>query len=86
MTQAELNGHGTAAAVKPRPLAKPPVRKLAKDLGVDLATVVPSGPDGIITREDVHAAVAPAAGARAGGGDARPRPGTGSGADIRHRP
>ncbi|MEU1849402.1 dihydrolipoamide acetyltransferase family protein [Streptomyces sp. NPDC019990] len=44
-----------------RPLAKPPVRKLAKDLGVDLTTVVPSGPDGIITREDVHAAVAAAA-------------------------
>ncbi|MER5196500.1 dihydrolipoamide acetyltransferase family protein [Streptomyces sp. NPDC002755] len=59
--QAELNGHGGAPAVKERPLAKPPVRKLAKDLGVDLATVVPSGPDGIITREDVHAAVAPAA-------------------------
>ncbi|MEV2210749.1 dihydrolipoamide acetyltransferase family protein [Streptomyces sp. NPDC050997] len=58
--QAELNGHGAAAAVKSRPLAKPPVRKLAKDLGVDLATIVPSGPDGIITREDVHAAVAPA--------------------------
>ncbi|MFF9122557.1 dihydrolipoamide acetyltransferase family protein [Streptomyces sp. NPDC014889] len=59
--RAELNGHGTAAAAAPagpRPLAKPPVRKLAKDLGVDLATVVPSGPDGIITREDVHAAVA----------------------------
>ncbi|QES42730.1 branched-chain alpha-keto acid dehydrogenase subunit E2 [Streptomyces venezuelae] len=51
-----LNGHNGA-----RPLAKPPVRKLAKDLGVDLATVTPSGPDGIITREDVHAAVAPAA-------------------------
>ncbi|MGI5456335.1 dihydrolipoamide acetyltransferase family protein [Streptomyces sp. CA-249302] len=48
-----------APADKPRPLAKPPVRKLAKDLGVDLATVVASGPDGIITREDVHAAVAP---------------------------
>ncbi|MFD4257214.1 dihydrolipoamide acetyltransferase family protein [Streptomyces sp. NPDC058534] len=64
--QAEMNGHGNghgpAAAPVPgeRPLAKPPVRKLAKDLGVDLATVVPSGPDGIITREDVHAAVAPA--------------------------
>ncbi|WP_328872634.1 2-oxo acid dehydrogenase subunit E2 [Streptomyces sp. NBC_00287] len=56
--QTELNGHGPAV-VKDRPLAKPPVRKLAKDLGVDLATVVPSGPDGIITREDVHAAVAP---------------------------
>ncbi|MFG3034032.1 dihydrolipoamide acetyltransferase family protein [Streptomyces sp. NPDC048253] len=59
--QAELNGHGGAPAGRERPLAKPPVRKLAKDLGVDLATVVPSGPDGIITREDVHAAVAPAA-------------------------
>ncbi|WP_155056282.1 dihydrolipoamide acetyltransferase family protein [Streptomyces blattellae] len=61
--QTELNGHGAAtpppaAPPKDRPLAKPPVRKLAKDLGVDLATVVPSGPDGIITREDVHAAVA----------------------------
>ncbi len=67
--QAELNGHSApppapeAAAPAPagtRPLAKPPVRKLAKDLGVDLATVTPTGPDGVITREDVHAAVAPA--------------------------
>lgn len=49
-----------AAPAADRPLAKPPVRKLAKDLGVDLTTVVPSGPDGIITREDVHAAVAAA--------------------------
>ncbi|MBT2412100.1 2-oxo acid dehydrogenase subunit E2 [Streptomyces sp. ISL-12] len=57
--QAELNGQ--APVTRERPLAKPPVRKLAKDLGVDLTTVVPSGPDGIITREDVHAAVAPAA-------------------------
>ncbi|WP_421111326.1 dihydrolipoamide acetyltransferase family protein, partial [Streptomyces sp. NEAU-S77] len=66
----ELNGHAGAA----RPLAKPPVRKLAKDLGIDLATITPTGPGGIITREDVHAAVeapaaapepaAPAAGAR----------------------
>ncbi|MFJ3440441.1 dihydrolipoamide acetyltransferase family protein [Streptomyces sp. NPDC086081] len=69
----ELNGHAPAAQVPApaapapaapapagadRPLAKPPVRKLAKDLGVDLTTVVPTGPDGIITREDVHAAVA----------------------------
>ncbi|HEY9373564.1 dihydrolipoamide acetyltransferase family protein [Streptomyces sp.] len=57
--QGELNGHGGLATAA-RPLAKPPVRKLAKDLGVDLATVVPTGPDGIITREDVHAAAAPA--------------------------
>ncbi|MEV4335632.1 dihydrolipoamide acetyltransferase family protein [Streptomyces sp. NPDC049590] len=54
--QAELNGHGGTVAEKPRPLAKPPVRKLAKDLGVDLAVITPSGPDGVITREDVHAA------------------------------
>ncbi|MEU2572182.1 dihydrolipoamide acetyltransferase family protein [Streptomyces anulatus] len=70
--QAELNGHTVPAApVAPapvadapaggRPLAKPPVRKLAKDLGIDLATVVPTGKDGVITREDVHAAAAPAA-------------------------
>ena len=38
-------------------LAKPPVRKLAKDLGVDLAAIAPgSGPDGIVTRDDVRAA------------------------------
>jgi pyruvate dehydrogenase E2 component (dihydrolipoamide acetyltransferase) len=36
-------------------LAKPPVRKLAKDLGVELATVSPTGPGGIVTREDVIA-------------------------------
>ena len=68
--QTELNGHGPAttspvttspaATEQSRPLAKPPVRKLAKDLGVDLTTVIPSGPDGIITREDVHAAATPA--------------------------
>ncbi|MFC9174266.1 dihydrolipoamide acetyltransferase family protein [Streptomyces sp. NPDC057107] len=67
--QAELNGHAAPAAPAApeapvgRPLAKPPVRKLAKDLGIDLATVVPTGKDGIITREDVHAAAAPAAAA-----------------------
>jgi pyruvate dehydrogenase E2 component (dihydrolipoamide acetyltransferase) len=58
--QPELNGHAPAAD-SPRPLAKPPVRKLAKDLGVDLTAVTPSGPDAIITREDVHAAATPAA-------------------------
>ncbi|MEV4562120.1 dihydrolipoamide acetyltransferase family protein, partial [Kitasatospora sp. NPDC049285] len=41
-----------------RPLAKPPVRKLAKDLGVDLRSVAPTGPNGTVTREDVHAAAA----------------------------
>jgi 2-oxoisovalerate dehydrogenase E2 component (dihydrolipoyl transacylase) len=42
-------------------LAKPPVRKLAKDLGVDLTAVTPTGVGGIITRQDVEAhAAAPA--------------------------
>src|SRR5688500_6186120 len=39
-----------------RPLAKPPVRKYAKDLGVDLTTVTGSGEGGIITRADIDAA------------------------------
>jgi 2-oxoisovalerate dehydrogenase E2 component (dihydrolipoyl transacylase) len=34
-------------------LAKPPVRRLAKDLGVDLSTVTPTGSAGDVTREDV---------------------------------
>ena len=43
-------------------LAKPPVRKLARDLGVDLATVTGTGPGGSVTREDVLAAADAAAG------------------------
>jgi len=39
-----------------RVLAKPPVRKLAKDLGVDLATLTATGPNGSITRADVEGA------------------------------
>jgi len=42
-----------------RALAKPPVRKLAKDLGVDLSSCRASGPGGTVTREDVQAAAAP---------------------------
>lgn len=49
-------------------LAKPPVRKLARELGVDLGTIDGSGPGGSITRSDVQAAAdAFAAGAAAGG-------------------
>ncbi|MBE1485969.1 dihydrolipoamide acetyltransferase family protein [Plantactinospora soyae] len=48
------SGTGPEALV----LAKPPVRKLAKDLGVDLRTLIGSGPLGSITRDDVHLALA----------------------------
>lgn len=46
--------------VAPRPgtlavRAKPPVRKLARDMGVDLSSVHATGPGGIVTREDVLA-------------------------------
>ncbi|MEV2237667.1 dihydrolipoamide acetyltransferase family protein [Micromonospora sp. NPDC049891] len=54
-----VNGKGRSTGMV---LAKPPVRKLAKDLGVDLGTLTGSGPSGSITREDVQrAAAAPAA-------------------------
>ncbi len=39
-------------------LAKPPVRKLARDLGVDLYSIVGTGPQGSITRADVESAIA----------------------------
>lgn len=37
-----------------RPRSTPPVRKLAKDLGVDLEQVAGTGPGGLITRDDLH--------------------------------
>ncbi|WP_084100023.1 dihydrolipoamide acetyltransferase family protein [Demequina sp. NBRC 110051] len=45
---------GAEAGAEYPVLAKPPVRKLAKELGVDLTTVTPSGPGGLVTREDVE--------------------------------
>jgi pyruvate dehydrogenase E2 component (dihydrolipoamide acetyltransferase) len=55
-----LVGYGTDDAMdgsRRRPRAKPPVRKLAAELNVDMASVAPgSGPDGIVTRADVLAA------------------------------
>ncbi len=49
---AGATGNGVSA------LAKPPVRKYAKSLGVDLAVVPGSGPQGSITRADVDTAAA----------------------------
>jgi len=50
--------HEPASPERARALAKPPVRKLAKDLGVDLGTVTPTGDGGTVTRADVEAAAA----------------------------
>ncbi|MDQ1665079.1 MAG: hypothetical protein QOH75_1110 [Actinomycetota bacterium] len=63
---AEPSFHATtpsgSSAAAAKALAKPPVRKLAKDLGVDISTLTPTDPSGAISRADVEAA--------AGGGDA----------------
>jgi pyruvate dehydrogenase E2 component (dihydrolipoamide acetyltransferase) len=67
-----------AALVAPAglvPLAKPPVRKLAKDLGVDLRSLASTG---VITREDVRrAASGPAS------GPAQPAPAVSRGGERR---
>jgi 2-oxoisovalerate dehydrogenase E2 component (dihydrolipoyl transacylase) len=47
-----------------RPRSTPPVRALARDLGVDLTLINGTGPNGLITRDDVHANAAGAAGGR----------------------
>ena len=47
-----------ASGVPRRPLATPVVRRLARDLGIDLADVPGTGPDGQVTPTDVVGAVA----------------------------
>ncbi|MBP1134188.1 pyruvate dehydrogenase E2 component (dihydrolipoamide acetyltransferase) [Arthrobacter sp. PvP023] len=44
---------GTISGLVNRVLAKPPVRKIARDLGIDLADVVATGARGEVTREDL---------------------------------
>ncbi|TLM84253.1 dihydrolipoamide acetyltransferase family protein [Pseudarthrobacter sp. NamE5] len=44
---------GTITGLVNRVLAKPPVRKIARDLGIDLADVVATGLRGEVTREDL---------------------------------
>jgi pyruvate dehydrogenase E2 component (dihydrolipoamide acetyltransferase) len=46
----------SAGQGRSRALAKPPVRRLARDLGVDLGGLAGSGPEGLVTREDVERA------------------------------
>ncbi len=44
---------GTITGLVNKVLAKPPVRKIARDLGIDLADVVATGSRGEVTREDL---------------------------------
>ncbi len=52
---APATANGTAGG-HPSVLAKPPVRKLARELGVDLGGLAGTGPGGSITRDDVQQA------------------------------
>jgi len=63
LESAPVRGVPSGDAAGANVLAKPPVRKLAKDLGVDLSAVTPTGEGGVVTRADVESAaggVAPA--------------------------
>jgi pyruvate/2-oxoglutarate dehydrogenase complex dihydrolipoamide acyltransferase (E2) component len=51
---------GGPAPPRPEVRAMPAVRKLARELGIDLTTVAGSGPAGRLLREDVERAAAPA--------------------------
>lgn len=65
VTRRQRRGATTTVAAAPAATstvavrAKPPVRKLARDLGIDLATVPPSGAAGEVTRDDVLRAGGP---------------------------
>jgi pyruvate dehydrogenase E2 component (dihydrolipoamide acetyltransferase) len=54
---AVTNGNAaTPGYFNEKPLATPATRKLARELGVDLRTVAPTGPNGRVIRDDVQAA------------------------------
>ena len=59
----------SAARGRPRALAKPPVRRLARDLGVDLGGLAGSGPEGLVTRDDVERAADVGRAGAAGGAE-----------------
>jgi pyruvate dehydrogenase E2 component (dihydrolipoamide acetyltransferase) len=54
LPQTPISSNGKSS----RPLAKPPVRRLAKDLGVDLGSISATGQGGTISRDDVQRAAA----------------------------
>ncbi|WP_247828615.1 dihydrolipoamide acetyltransferase family protein [Arthrobacter antioxidans] len=67
--------HPAALQHRERPRSTPPVRKLARDLGVSLDALTGTGPGALITRADVLAALAGTAGSPAGPAAAPASPG-----------
>jgi 2-oxoisovalerate dehydrogenase E2 component (dihydrolipoyl transacylase) len=79
---------GPPPPMVPRALAKPPVRRLARDLGVDLSALTGSGPEGSVTREDVQQAAGEAtvrSGYPAAPSDERPAAATASQQETEER-
>jgi pyruvate dehydrogenase E2 component (dihydrolipoamide acetyltransferase) len=74
----------SAGPGRPRGLAKPPVRRLARDLGIDLGGLAGSGPEGLVTREDVERAAD--AGRAGGAGTAGQVPQAGAAAQATRAP
>ncbi len=58
----------------PIAVRSPIVRRLAQERGVDLRSITPTGPEGLITRDDVVRAAAPAASTPSGDGVVRTEP------------
>lgn len=54
MPAAEANSGAAPDFFAEKPLATPATRKLARDLGVDLRHVAPTGPNGRVTKDDVR--------------------------------
>ena len=68
MSRAQSPSHGSGGRVQATPL----VRKVAQELGVELATVSGTGPSGRVTEADVRAAAGATSGAESpGGGEGR---------------
>jgi pyruvate dehydrogenase E2 component (dihydrolipoamide acetyltransferase) len=78
-------GSAPPSPVRPRALAKPPVRRLARDLGVDLGALDGSGPEGSVTRDDVERA-AGGGGSRSAAPEQAPAVNPQSGADLSPAP
>jgi pyruvate dehydrogenase E2 component (dihydrolipoamide acetyltransferase) len=80
--------HPAEAQARDRPLASPAVRKSARELGIDLGRVAPTGKSGQVTREDLERHRAEAEQARAPTEEARAAagvPGIGAGAAEERR-
>jgi pyruvate dehydrogenase E2 component (dihydrolipoamide acetyltransferase) len=69
---AAVNGHAHRGYFNEKPLATPATRALARELGVDLRGVQPTGPNGRVTKDDLRAHGAEKAAPASPGGASSP--------------